>query len=772
MSIEARAQKRRVPRHRRIVIAGLMLVVLAFVALLRIIQQSPATAPLGANTVLLHAITVLNITLLLVLLLVLGRNLIKLYVDRRRRKLGSRFSTKLVVTYIGLALVPSVLLFVAASNLIQRSVDAWFSTTTKEVVLRAREVARQSTLDQENELLASASNLADLITEGRLLSLHSWQVLRRDVENRRRLLLLDAVSVYQGQQLMIEPVVDSKGPFAAASKSSPALVHMGGAKTPSGNTPGLITPRPGSGPLTVPAAEITLALSGHPFKLQDKLADGNILVRAGVPIRSPNDPDKVEGVVVTARRLSAALAQEAGAIDSLYRSYVQGMDQKEPIATAYQLTFLLMTLLILFSALWVGLHLARGVTVPIQKLAEGTRAVASGNLDFQVEVEARDELGTLVDSFNRMTRDLRAGQKKLKHSRDRLQRTNTELEERRRYMEAVLANINTGVISMNADGQITTFNRAAERMLAMEAGHAIAHPYQKVLGSESLSGLRELMDWAKARRSPRDQELAVEADGRRLTIAAHCSSFRDSVGAYLGTVVVLDDLTELIKAQKASAWREVARRIAHEIRNPLTPIQLSAQRISRRYRRAAGAEGQYDVIEEGTRTILQEVDTLKGLVSEFSRYARMPTANLVPANLHEILEASLLSCASMHEGIRVERTFSPEVPILKADHDQLKRAFTNLFDNAVEAMEGQGTLWVSTDFDPEVEMVRVEVADSGPGIHADDKRRLFLPYFSRKHGGTGLGLAIVHQIVADHRGYVRVADNQPRGTVFIVELPR
>ena len=276
---------------------------------------------------------------------------------------------------------------------------------------------------------------------------------------------------------------------------------------------------------------------------------------------------------------------------------------------------------------------------------------------------------------------------------------------------------------------------------------------------------------ATARRAPLEHELSLDVKGNRLTVAAHCSSLRDSAGAYIGTVVVLDNLTELITAQKRAAWREVARRIAHEIRNPLTPIQLSAQRIARRYQRAAGAEGQFNVIEEGTQTILQEVDTLKGLVSEFSRYARMPPASLVSANLHEIIENGLLACASMHEGITVARNFAEQIPTINADLDQLKRVFTNLFDNAIASMEGEGTLRVSTSYDHDLQTTRIEVADTGSGIKPEDKDRLFLPYFSRKRGGTGLGLAIVHQIVADHSGYVRVSDNHPRGTVMTIELP-
>ena len=759
MGARPRSEYAKQQRHRRLVIAGLVLLLAAFAVVVVLVQRSPATTVLARDTVLLHSITVLNILLLLVLLFVLGRNLTKLYVERRRRKLGSRFSTKVVVTYIGMALVPCVLLFLVASELIQRSLTLWFSPTTTQIVSHAREVARQSALDQEQQLLVAARDLSATITQQDLLAPDARERLERRLAARRSTLMLDAVSVYASEGLLFPPVVDTEGVVAVTNATG---VNGDGITELQANL---------REALEVPRSHITLALNGQEFRLQPRLQDGLVLVQAGVPIYA-SDAEEIVGGVVAHRRLASGLARQADAIDALYRSYVQGVDQQGPITDAYLLTFLLMTLLILFSSLWVGLYLARGVAVPIQKLAEGTREVASGNLNYQVEVQGRDELGTLVESFNQMTRDLRAGQDKLQQSRDSLQLTNLELDERRRYMEAVLANIATGVISMNADGQVTTLNRATERMLSVEAENSIGRQYEEVLNGSSFSELRELMDRAKTRRAPLEQELEVEANGSSLTVAAHCSSLRDGGGAYLGTVVVLDDLTDLIMAQKASAWREVARRIAHEIRNPLTPIQLSAQRIARRYRRAVGAEGQYEVIEEGTRTILQEVDTLKGLVSEFSRYARMPSVNLVAADLHEILEASLRSCTSMHDGIVVDREFSPEVPILKADPDQLKRAFTNLFDNAIEAMEGKGRLSVKTSFDPDVEIARIEVRDSGPGISPEDKQRLFLPYFSKKRDGTGLGLAIVHQIIADHKGYVRVADNDPQGTVFIFELPR
>ncbi len=758
-------------RNRWLTIVGVMIVAAVYVAALIVFPQSR----LASGAVSLQAMTALNITLILVMLFVLGRNVIKLYVERGRQKPGSQFSTRVVVTYIGMALIPAVMLFIVASGLIRTAVNTWFSTETEQIVERAREVAERAQEDQGRELQRFALGIADEISEDRIGTLEdaAWDFLRETLLiPRSRQYELDALLVYYGSDLLLDPYFDADGEFATYFQR-PAIpgARQSGQDEESTASERRIEPLPETHALHVPAAHIDAALQGQPFRLNREIVEGVRLLRAGVPIYHPTRREEITGVLVVARVLDDEMVVEVGAIEGFYRSFMSGVDEKDPILSNYLLTFLLMTLLIVFSALWVGMYLARGVTVPIQKLAEGTRAVAAGDLSYQVEVDAQDELGTLVESFNQMTSDLRAGQENLRQSRDSLQATNTELEERRRSMEAMLANIGTGVISLNAEGEISTFNRAAARMLAMDAAEAIGHRFENVLSNEAFADLSSLMERAKTRRAPLEDELSLDVNGSRLTVAAHCSILRDSAGAYIGTVVVLDNLTELITAQKTAAWREVARRIAHEIRNPLTPIQLSAQRIARRYRRAAGAEGQFDVIEEGTRTILQEVDTLKGLVSEFSRYARMPTVSLVPANLQEIVENGLLACASMHEGIAVERDFSSHIPVIKADPEQLKRAFTNLFDNAVEAMEGEGTLRVSTSYDRDLQTVRIGVADTGPGIEPEDKERLFLPYFSRKHGGTGLGLAIVHQIVADHSGYVRVSDNRPRGTVITIELP-
>ncbi|NKB87464.1 MAG: HAMP domain-containing protein [Acidobacteria bacterium] len=740
MSTAPPSEYQRRARHRRLVIAGLAFLVVSFVAIEIALQQS---IDAGVPAVLLHSITVLNIVLLLTLLFVLGRNLIKLYVDRRHRKLGSKFQTKLMATYVGLALVPSILLFLVASDFIQKSVDRWFSSDVTAMYERARELSRLAILAEEDEVLDIGVMLAEQVTDGVYVGNEAWQVLERDLGYRlaESHYDLDIATFYRNGESQINAVV-REGSFLQGREHH----------------------------LAVDADLLQLAQSGQQFRRTIDVEGRNRLLIIGSPVFAIGTQE-VEGVLIVGRMVDAALAAEAAAIEQLYGNYEQGVQGKEPITNAYLLVFLLISLLIIFGAVWLGLYLARGVTVPIRKLSEGTRAVAAGNLDYRVDAVTNDELGVLVESFNRMTSDLGVGQRSLEQSRIDLEQTIAELEERRSYMESVLANIATGVVSVNAHGHITTINPAASEMLGIEQADAVGAPYDTVFAGENMAPLRTLMQHARPRLAALEEELSLDANGRRLTLAAHCSSLRDKSGDYLGTVTVLDDLTGLIGAQKAAAWREVARRVAHEIRNPLTPIQLSAQRIARRYQRAAGAEAEYAVIEEGTRTILQEVATLKSLVEEFTRFARMPSAQPVAMDLHQLLDDSLRPYPDTHPGIEITRHYGRDLPRLELDPDQMRRAFTNLFDNAMKAMDGTGKLAVSTVFDDDLEVVRIAVTDNGPGIRAEDKEQLFVPYFSRDRDGTGLGLAIVRQIVSDHRGYIRVVDNVPRGATFVIELP-
>jgi two-component system nitrogen regulation sensor histidine kinase NtrY len=414
--------------------------------------------------------------------------------------------------------------------------------------------------------------------------------------------------------------------------------------------------------------------------------------------------------------------------------------------------------------------MAKGVTGPIRALAEGTEKVAKGDLDVVIEPSSNDEIGLLVRSFNQMTRDLR-------EALTGLEQSNTELESRRRYMEIVLRNVDAGVVSVDAEGRVSTVNPSALRLLGIRPGvSVVGSKLEEVLDRPEVLGvLRELS--AQARPGVREsvrQQVVVPSGEEVLTLVVTLSLLQDEEGRVLGSVIVFDDYTQEVRAQRMAAWREVARRIAHEIKNPLTPIQLSAQRIRRRFRdRFAGEPGDAQVFDECVDTIESHVDGLKLLVNEFSQFARLPAAAPKPDDLNQLVQETVSSYAGQ-EGVRFETELDPSLPMVDFDREQIRRLLTNLLDNACAALADTGRageVSVRTLHDAPLQAARFEIADNGVGIPPGDRRRIFEPYFSTKAHGTGLGLAIVSRIVADHHGYVRVHANRPHGTRFIVELP-
>jgi two-component system nitrogen regulation sensor histidine kinase NtrY len=399
------------------------------------------------------------------------------------------------------------------------------------------------------------------------------------------------------------------------------------------------------------------------------------------------------------------------------------------------------------------MYLAKGITVPIQQLAEGTHAVAQRNWDYHIEAAGDDEIGTLVESFNRMTRDLKS--------------MTGEIERRGRYMETLLVNVQAAVIAVDAAGRITAWNKAAERMFGVSGADAAGRPQAEVFVAEHLKPMREIMEAVKDGASV-EKELRIALPDRVLTVLATAATLRDDEGHSLGVMVFIDDITEIQKVQRMEAWREVARRIAHEIKNPLTPIQLSAERLRKRY--AKLLEGDGAVLDKCTTTIIRQVEELKNLVNEFAQFARLPTAELALSDLNEIVGEALFLYQEGHRDIQFE--FRPGViPALELDRNQIKRALINLLDNAVAAIDGSGHVEIATNYDRALTKVCLEVADNGHGLPADVRSRIFEPYFSTKQDGTGLGLSIVNAIVEDHHGYIRVRPNEPRGTKFIIELP-
>jgi len=419
------------------------------------------------------------------------------------------------------------------------------------------------------------------------------------------------------------------------------------------------------------------------------------------------------------------------------------------------LALLMVTLLILFSATWFGFYLAKELTVPIKELAEATHRIATGDLNFRIQMKSADEIGTLVQSFNQMTGDLQVSR--------------SELEQRKKYMEIVLKNVAAGVISIDEKGTVTTINTFAEQILEVKSEEVLDRNITSALPKEYVEQITPLLNELRSsEKDPIERQLTLNLEGKSLSLLINLTTLRDEEGKSLGVVAVFDDLTQLIKAQRMAAWREVARRIAHEIKNPLTPIQLSAQRLRKRYLEKLGQDTA--VFDECTRTIVNQVEELKEMVNEFSNFARMPALQPTPSRLNEIIQETLILFQGVKKQVHFE--FIPdELPVLNLDRDQMKRVMINLVKNSLTSIEDEGEIKIQTSYDPTLQMVRLEVSDDGCGIPDEDKKRLFEPYFSTRKSGTGLGLTIVNAIISDHNGYIRVRDNKPKGTTFLIELP-
>ncbi|MBC7964196.1 MAG: HAMP domain-containing protein, partial [Steroidobacteraceae bacterium] len=434
------------------------------------------------------------------------------------------------------------------------------------------------------------------------------------------------------------------------------------------------------------------------------------------------------------------------------------------------ITLFLITTVIIFFAYWMGVYLANSMTKPVQELVDGTRAVADGNLDVYIESSSEDEIGMLVQSFNRMTEDLRTKQRALNVSNLELSRINQEIERRRRYMEIVLRNVAAGVISVDREGIVRTINKSAERLLNVSPDSVLGQDFRNVIKDKHLEIINEsLRELAQSQHDNISRQIFLDVRGTRLALHLHLTMLRDEGGEILGMVAVLDDLTQMMRAQRMAAWREVARRIAHEIKNPLTPIQLSAQRLRKRY--LSRFSDDEKVFDECTEMIIKSVDDLKNLVNEFSNFARMPAIQPEPNDLNALIRETLTLYQEAHRGVVFSFIQDDIMPLLKIDRDQIKRVIINVLENAVSAMGEKGSIRLTSSYDAVLKMAVLAVADDGPGIPPEDKPRLFEPYFSTKKSGTGLGLAIVSSIITDHGGFVRVRDNQPRGAVFVIELP-
>jgi two-component system nitrogen regulation sensor histidine kinase NtrY len=499
----------------------------------------------------------------------------------------------------------------------------------------------------------------------------------------------------------------------------------------------------------------------------EALGSSGDLLHAAAVIRAKDG--KATGVVVATDYLTGDLAARARRMTQAFENYNQLRVLKRPLTGVYLSFFLMVTLLILFGATWMGSYLAKRITRPVQMLSAAAREIGAGRLDQRVEPQSNDEFGALVDAFNTMAGELATSRRRVERSTIELERKHVEVEGRRRYIETILERITTGVVSVDAAGAITTINSAAARLLSLNRA-IVGQPAGAVFDRLDLQPVGALLAGAgRGKTEPAAQEISVPREGQEVHLAVVATALVGEDGAPEGVVVVLDDVTPLIRAQKVAAWREVARRLAHEIKNPLTPIQLCAERMRRHF--AGGPPGARALVEECTTTIVGEVESLKGLVDEFSQFARMPAPRTVPTDLAQLITDTLALYNGIFADIHIDRQFGAGMPLVRLDAEQMRRVIINLVDNAVEALERKGRILVETQVDPANGVIRIVVADEGPGIPAAERDKLFLPYYSTKRRGSGLGLAIVRRIIAEHGGSIEVGDHIPRGTRFTIELP-
>jgi PAS domain S-box-containing protein len=741
-------QPRRSARRLRVVLLALATLLLAVSLLvLQAFNTEQWFAPGSASeTLILFALSTLNVIAFIVLLMVLARNIIKLRGETRPLKLGSRFTTRLVSFSVALSLLPVLFMFSSTVLLINRSVEKWFSLPTRKMAENARQIQESYLQSEEESLQHIAVTLARLASSSGDIT----QTLKTELSNQR----LASIEIYQPTGTVI---------FREAANE--------------------IT-LPNNLDLTSQQLRERIA-SGKPAVVQTIRDNLNLSLLAAAAV-----PESKNTIVIT-RLVDPKIAERLSEIGQYAATYAQLNQNQRAFRTSAQLALGLLTLFALFVATWMAIKVARSIAAPVQQLAEATERIKAGDLSGRADIVGDDELAALAKSFNEMAAELQ-------ENRTQLERSATALDERRRYTETILQNLSAGVISLDEQNRVTTINPAAIRLLRLEQtmSNIPASGAQLVtlLPEEQREELRRMILRALRGRSvTRDVHFKL-ANNVKLDASVTVTALPSSHSHSHGTVIMIEDLSDLIEAQRRSAWSEVARRMAHEIKNPLTPIRLSAERLAKNLlgpHHNGQTNGQESkpvpypcldergekLVRECTSLIGNEVATLQRMVDEFSSFARLPSAKPVLSNVNEVIADTLKLYEERLDGIKLESRLAHELPPILLDREQIKRALVNLIDNALHAITESSfpleekSLTLATREVFEQDAIEISIADTGPGIAPADRERIFSPYFSTRKRGTGLGLAIVSHIVAEHGGRIRVEDNLPHGARFVIELP-
>ena len=689
------------------------------------VRVAEAGPEIASSRQLLVLLTLLTVALALAFVWILVRNVVRLVVDRKRGVLGARLRTKLVFFFLALVLLPAFLLSFGAASFIKTTVQQLLRSPVDDVTRQARLIVKEASRREEDLIRRHAALLAealrdDAATPGgkRRESLHRF----REAE------AMDLAAHFRPGG----PTVLDTAPGLGAAAVRHAVDRVARLSTASGQT-----------------------------SFDKTYVGGEVLVLGAAPLAGN------AGAVVVGQIVQGDMTARLEIIDQADRNYAAYRAERREVLRLYYILIVLVGLAIVFVSSWIGFYVSRRITVPLEQVAAASREISQGNLGVRVLTSIGDEVGMLVDSFNEMAAELQENREVITRSTAELRRSNQALDERRRYIETLVAQLSTAVISADREMRVTTCNPAASTMLAvpLSPGDDLA----AILSSDRLAPLGQLVEDARGREGRAGRkDMILERPGGPLTVAAGVSPLRGSHGEDLGMLLMVEDLTDLLDAQRAAAWREVARRIAHEIKNPLTPIQLAAQRLRKKY--AEGAPDLGSVIDDSAQTIEREVSGLKKLVDEFSLYARMPGARPEPVDFASVIE-SVVALYRVHPSIRWHLGVAENLGVVRVDPEQMRRALINLIDNAITAMDGEGEITITAKPYAGPGSLRVEVADRGPGIPVGIRETLFTPYVSTKPKGTGLGLAIVQRVVAEHRGTVRIEDAPLGGARFVIEIP-
>ena len=720
-----------------ITILGVLIALIGMTFLENYFLQAQSTSAIGNNITVLAVFNIILILLFLLIILI-TRNLVKVYNERRSKIIGSKFQTKLIIAFLILALVPSILLFTVASKLFTFSIGNWFNLQIEQTLEYSMDIARDYYSGYEKRALAKTKKIEYFI--------NSQELYLKIKRNKLHSLAREKVSEYDLAGILIydsdlKPIVSEIDSSKLSEKVQLNYSDL-----------------------------INKSIDGEGVTEIQMTHRGSVMIVVVPLTESIEDKISIWGYILTLNPVPRSSLLKVETIRNTFEDYQQQSFLKIPVSANYYTTFLLITLLILFSAIWLGFYMARGITVPIQQLAEGTRRITEGDLDFKIGARATDEIAILVDSFNTMTRELNESRLNIQHAHEDLKTTNIELDRRRNYIETILDSIGAGVISVDKGGAITTFNKAAEKILNLDNENVFGSSYHDAFDSSYYQPIRKLIKrMTNNDNDSIEQQIDLRVGENNLTLLVNIQVLSGKTRKYRGIVIVFEDLTHLIKTQKIAAWKEVAQGIAHEIKNPLTPIQLNTQRLKKKYYEN---KDDFDrVFDESIHIITQEVEGMKELLNEFLRFSRMPTPNPRPTFLHKLIDDILISYSEHDKKIKIKKSFDPNLGALNIDPEQIHRVFINLFQNATDAIEEGGSIHISTRIMQKEKHVRIEFSDDGTGISATDREKLFLPHFTTKKRGTGLGLAIVNRIIIDHNGSIRVKDNSPKGTVFVIDLP-